>query len=419
MEPTAAYLHRKRQEIALFIRCLARPWLAAPARSIEDVIEQKFRLSAELKAEALLDRWWLTETNWTGRTGARIGPFEIAYGYQRADLVIRGPLPYRALVCSTDHDVHYASYTSSGMSAMAALLVALERALGAVHLLASPQCYSETLEFIRLYDRNLSLHCGAGEAASSNSVRLIDSARADDPSRLGEPRGNACGLVLVDTSCWGADAAPLGRVLAWCAKAGLPAILVRSHTKLDSLGVEYGRLGSAVFIVPRRNCAASVRAMLEQLAAEMGSAVRLFGVAADPAHLPPFWDSESWPKLSAQRSAFIVRNNLYAAHALQSDLADAAEIGTYHHGAYFTLGATQDWDQSTAWQIAGAVAAQLEQEGLPARHAGSFGFDFVGIEDFPDPTRERRLIRVAMADLPGALTARISERIAAWWRANI
>ena len=63
METQAAYLSRKRQEIALFIRHLTRPWLAPPARSIEDVIEQKFRLSAALKAEQAVDRWWLTETN--------------------------------------------------------------------------------------------------------------------------------------------------------------------------------------------------------------------------------------------------------------------------------------------------------------------------------------------------------------------
>jgi len=54
MEDTESYLERKHQELLLISGCLGHP---APARpeNIEEVIEKKFRLAAELKSEHALD----------------------------------------------------------------------------------------------------------------------------------------------------------------------------------------------------------------------------------------------------------------------------------------------------------------------------------------------------------------------------
>jgi hypothetical protein len=57
----------------------------------------------------------------------------------------------------------------------------------------------------------------------------------------------------------------------------------------------------------------------------------------------------------------------------------------------------------------------LADGGLPVRHAGSFGFDFVAIDGYFDTDTERHLVRVAAADLPEAVSARISDGITGWW----
>ena len=62
----------------------------------------------------------------------------------------------------------------------------------------------------------------------------------------------------------------------------IPIVLVRSHA--DSLGLEYGRLGSAVFVAYKKRYGAHGR--LVDFAREMRDAVRFFGGAALPAHFP-------------------------------------------------------------------------------------------------------------------------------------
>jgi hypothetical protein len=58
------------------------------------MIKQKFQLSAALNAEHALAAWAATETCWDNAAPLRVGPFEISYGYQRADLwcAVQGPM---------------------------------------------------------------------------------------------------------------------------------------------------------------------------------------------------------------------------------------------------------------------------------------------------------------------------------------
>ena len=86
----------------------------------------------------------------------------------------------------------------------------------------------------------------------------------------------------------------------------------------------------------------------------------------------------------------------------------------YRHGAFAALVPPRPWEESEAV----AEARQLvEMQGwrFPVRHGGSFGFDFVAVEGFFDTAVERYLLRVAAADLPTTVSARIADGIGAWW----
>lgn len=79
------------------------------------------------------------------------------------------------------------------------------------------------------------------------------------------------------------------------------------HTKLDSLGAEYGRLGSVAFVCWEKSV--SRRSKLKELPAETRNVVRLLGGAALPAHFPPYVGTRLYRELTNKRIAAILRNS--------------------------------------------------------------------------------------------------------------
>jgi len=64
--------------------------------------------------------------------------------------------------------------------------------------------------------------------------------------------GRALDLLVFDTTCFAGGSGRIRRVLQWAQQGNIPAVMVRSHNKMDSLGAEYGRLGSASFVHPAK-----------------------------------------------------------------------------------------------------------------------------------------------------------------------
>jgi len=418
METFEEYLHRKSHEIALLNECLNAPLDLKYPNSPAEIVSQKFQIASALKAEHAVQDWALTETAWAHPGKMRVGPFEFRYDYQRADLEVKGPPFYAFRSC----DSHDTIYTSSGMSAISALLLATARLMTSADILVLPGSYGETLELIEMHARHLRIVQIANPpkdiaaAGAENRILLLDTST---PTH-GIETVMSCttpkiGLVVFDTTCFSSGSGRLARVLSWARRCRLPTVFVRSHTKLDSLGVEYGRLGSAVFVDARKPAESSARKLLQMLANETRQAVRLFGGAALPAHFPPFAGSDAYRRLTNSRVAAILRNNRRTARYFGEALADSAGQLNYAHGLYLTLAPKLPVDEDQARDLADRLSRDLSKAGMPVRHAGSFGFDFAATEWFHDTESDRFMIRIAVPDLPTLLWDDISRAIARWW----
>ena len=175
-------------------------------------------------------------------------------------------------------------------------------------------------------------------------------------------------------------------------------------TKLDSLGVEYGRLGSAVFA--RSRAGGAKHQLLEVLLTEMGNAVRLFGGAALPAHFPPYVGSPAYRSLTNKRVAAMLVNSRWMTRYFSAKLAGLAAECHFAHGLYVTLASARTLDENQARDVVAELCADLRRRGLPLRHAGSFGFDFAAAEWSKDRIRDRYVVRIAAPDLPTSLWGR-------------
>jgi hypothetical protein len=191
--------------------------------------------------------------------------------------------------------------------------------------------------------------------------------------------------------------------------------MVRSHTKLDSIGAEYGRLGSAVFVDWGKTASSSARLKFQSLPAEMRNALRLFGGAALPAHFPPFIGTASYRELTNKRMGAILRNSRRASRFFANALEGLTAQLRFAHGLYVTLKSAEIVSEQSARQAAAAMGEDLGRVGLPIRHAGSFGFDFATTEWFCDPASGQYFVRVSVPDLPTVFWDELTEALAKWW----
>src|SRR6266536_382820 len=178
METFEAYLDRKHEELKLLDSFLGTPLVLRRPVSVVDVIEQKFHLAAAMKAEHALHDWALTETAWAHGGRLRAGPFEFSYDYQRADLEVLGPSFYEFESSAAANET---IYTSSGMAAISALLLASARLMCEADVMVLPGSYGETIELIESYACHLHLvplKRSPDEVASSSGrprILLFDS----------------------------------------------------------------------------------------------------------------------------------------------------------------------------------------------------------------------------------------------------
>ncbi len=356
---------------------------------------------------------------WAHQGRLRAGPFEFSYDYQRADLEVRGPSFYQFDSSAAANET---IYTSSGMAAISALLLASVRLMSEADILALPGSYGETLELIENHARQLRLvrlKSSPGEIASRAGrlrILLFDSctpaAAFEATLHCARPHLD---LVIFDTTCFSSGSGRIRRVLSWARRWEIPIVLVRSHTKLDSLGLEYGRLGSAVFVACEKRVATAKQERLEDLAREMRNAVRLLGGAALPAHFPPYVGTKAYRALTDKRVAAILRNSRRTARYFASALPGSSAELHFAHGLYVTLAPKRMLDEKQTKQMAADLCDDLRKAGLPLRHAGSFGFDFGGAEWFRDTTCNRYVVRIAVPDLPTPLWDQVARAVVQWW----
>jgi len=395
METWDGYFARKQQELSL-LGSYAGCAFSSP-RTVDGIVARKFQLAAALKAQQAHAGWTMTETGWAGLDRHRCGPFELRYGYQRADLEICGP-PVHAKLPSLPREQISTVYTASGMSAVFALVSALGRLFRAADIVIPAPGYPETAEAIQCTAPNLRIvpwSSGPWPLSEQGEMRvlLVDFCSCITPVPSGA-LFSSLDLPILDTSCLAAGSGRIRRLLTSALEAGVPAVLVRSHTKLDSLGIEYGRLGSASFVVPDAAVARPL-AWFSALQEEARTGVRLMGAAAVPSHLPWFMADLGLQVLNSRRIAAI----LHGTRRLARRLCLAGwPVRPYAHGLYLILEAGHS-DVDRAKEAAKLLAADLGRQGLPARHAGSFGFDFVAIDSFVEPGG-RAGIRLAPSDLP-------------------
>jgi hypothetical protein len=388
-------------------------------------VRVKQALRAEQIARAIQSHPDLLETNVRPGSERRFAGFRLGYYYQRFDLVVDGPAAYPALIGDEAPALIRAeSWYSSGMGAIAACLLALDQLAPApARLLALEDTYFETLQLLRSQVRRLrveeapdpvALHARL-RAGPADAALLLDGISGEDPCVLLERlEPGSLRLLLLDSTCYDRADPRLLSLARAVERLGVPGVLLRSHQKLDHLGIEHGRLGSMVTLIAP-TAAPAAHALVRALSDRAATLRRLLGSAPVPAFLLPYAADPGFLALNAERLARMAERNLAAAAWLAARMPPGAVRGS-HHGRFFTVvpAAAARVPQARFEEAVEDLASHAAQEGLPARRAASFGFDFAALTVFPDLAAGHPVLRVALADHPWPLCEALCSLLSPW-----
>lgn len=394
-ETTFGYWERKNDEVAL-LRDHLELGPGPAVVTIPDLVREKQYLRAQLLARFIAGHPHLTESN-LGNPAMDVDGAPLQFNYQRYDLKLRrkpfAPWIYPALaspgLCS------YGFWCASGMSAVSAVLTSLDL----IHREDRPiylarDTYFETRHYIGDYLHRLKPVFDLPSVLVRCGVVALDSICHEAP--LAWARGaalDAACAVVIDTTCYDVDAPELARLVERCRAEGVLCVLVRSHLKIDTLGLEYGRLGSIVVVLPRpcpkprARFARVLRRRIADFLIKTGTGFSIssyFPLASDP----------TFRRFNQRRNAVMQANNLRCAAAVSAHLdgRSAARVLAHHHGRFFYLHTpTSDRGQSSA------LAHALLDAGCCARPAPSFGYDFTSITRLAGPVSGDNL-RISLPD---------------------
>jgi hypothetical protein len=334
----------------------------------------------------------------------------VKYGYQRYDLERveidwEGELYYIHSVGRFTDGL----LLSSGMSAVAALFSTFARR-GWTRVQFSPVPYYESqLLATRFFKSIRCNHALDGKFSADPDVLWLDTSSLiwpEFPKQIGSIR-----LLVVDTTCVEPDSSHIQRWINESERLNCPVILVRSHIKLDSFGMELGRLGSIVISASTDQSGDAVALMSELEQARSG-----FGLGFTLIGLYPWLGDPEFAQLTKQRTAAIrdVTNILGVALRNARKPSDQFEIlPSITHGLFLIirtkLDVTSDEDAPrevnpfAGFILSRKIAESCKRSNLPVLAAASLGLDQLTINDFVNIANGQHEVRIASADIPHEL----------------
>ncbi len=396
------------------------PGVVNEGSPLANIVEHKLALRQKIRQHNDRLPYTLGQTNigdW--ESPVTVHGFRLQYAYQRSGIDLLEPDLLRAIYPGLTVQTACESRAlllGSGQVGCATAVHALPLLFKRRIALVIPDgVYHETRWFFScLPHRNLRI-CERPPRGQSMVVAYLDSSTErprESAARAATERAlDAADLAIIDTTCWDLSSPRLAQLLERLVSAGKTCILVRSHLKLDCLGIDYARLGSLVLVAPTPDSPAEAQ-VRDTMFHVLRNLVTYYGGYADISQLYPFYRSAEFQAASDRRSAALRHTCAALYQALSDELADTGypvTLERFGHDLFFYI--------RTAAEILDipdckTVAAGLRRVGAPARVAASFGFDFAAIQSFA--SQGTTALRIAPGDLPAERIPRAARAIARW-----
>ncbi len=263
-------------------------------------------------------------------------------------------------------------FTNCGMSAIYVLLNSLKKS-GRFKLIYEKDAYFETQKIIKQFGMNKGKKVFYYDSISDFFTFDINCKNR---------------LVIMDTTCYHPH--DYKNCIMKLLNNNNIVILVRSHVKLDMLGLEYSYLGSISFFVP--DCINKRRfSFLKALIKDTMELCGTIGVYAIEENIFPLLNDPQLILLNKERIYRINDNNLY----FYNRLCQNSKIILHKHKLFLTL----ETDYSDLRELVIFVKELSQKSNGLAYYSPSFGFDYIALDTYYDLINKKNTVRISIGDV--------------------
>lgn len=334
-----------------------------------DIYEQKKLINKKLH---LLYSKYLPMTNDNSNNNYIEKDFTYKYNYQRYD----GELVYNDFVKKFYNleNVHSkAIFTSSGMSSIFAVLAALSYHKNYM-VKYHKDIYFETQKIIKKLPF---------KKKNVRKIYYLDT--ISNYFSFDSQYKNS--IVIIDTTCY--HSFDFKNMVNKLLNNNCFCILVRSHTKLDMLGLEYSTLGSIIYLIPsgiNKKRFSKYKEIIDNSMNILGC----LGMFAQESNIFPLLINKKIIDLNKKRINRIKRNNRYFFDKMKDYL-----LISKHN--LFCI--TKDINNYSNEDLKRIVKCFSETNKDICRFSASFGFDYIAIDTYIDLNNKKNVIRISIGDV--------------------
>lgn len=290
---------------------------------------------------------------------------ELYSRYQRQGHLIKDKRTFSKLYSqdfnpNTDHELFF---TTNCQSAHFGLLHALKACFPKASLFKpTEKLYFESTYILERYEEIFSSN------NSNETIVFLDSTFITREELFCFEEVDSCVAIIFDTTCFDRQSSLITDVVRKAQEKAIPLILTRSHLKLDSLGTEYGPLGSILFLNQEED-------LIKKTCFEY---ISHMGAFATISQIYPFIFDQSLKDIASLRVEMIQENTKKIFNGVYEE---NCQSGFYHperlHGLHNVF--VYDRDKVNFYKLAEKFVALSKVYNVESKFCDSFGFDFFSL----------------------------------------
>ena len=388
------YIKRKKDELSLFNASVKTEEIDK-IETIKKIINQKLKGQASLKSKFLEETYNCQNTSRNSQK-FEFNEFKFEYEYQRYDIEIEVKKYMDKFYKTNLSDYSYV-FTNCGMSALFATIYALKQLSFKIYYKSN--IYVETERLIDDYIQKDEL------SNNEKSALLIDTVSFIHINKLLEDINlSSYDLFIIDTTLYLPEEMKI--VLDKLRLMNKPIILIKSHTKMDTLGSEWATLGSICMIDAESTFNA-------RLFKEIRIILSFIGGFAYQNSIPLFWFDDSYKEVSRKRNVVIKQNTIYLYDKLKSKYQNIKIIKP-DHNMFILIEPNKFIDYKKLECDIHSYTNNSKLKDIIC-YADSFGLDIFGFSGYyENMSAETEVIRISPSDYPNEICDLIFDDFSNW-----